>query len=182
MVKSKSAYSTPSKPGKLDTHIFVIWVDNEAGVLARVVGLFSGRGYNIESLAVAEIDHKKNLSRVTIVTTGTPQVIEQITLQLKKLVPVHKVANFKREDKKVIFKEMALFKVVGNSVKIKKALNTCKKYNPVILDKTKKSAVIQITALRREIDSVTKNLKPLGLVSASRTGAVAMTRGAEVFN
>jgi len=182
MVKSKSAYSTPSKLGKLDTHIFVIWVDNKAGVLARVVGLFSGRGYNIESLAVAEIDHKKNLSRVTIVTTGTPQVIEQITLQLRKLVPVHKVANFKREDKKVIFKEMALFKVVGNSVKIKKALNSCKKYNPVILDKTKKSAVIQITALRREIDSVTKNLKPLGLVSASRTGAVAMTRGAEVFN
>ena len=182
MVKSKSAYSTPSKPGKIDTHIFVIWVDNESGVLARVVGLFSGRGYNIESLAVAEIDHKKNLSRVTIVTTGTPQVIEQITLQLKKLVPVHKVANFKREDTKVIFKEMALFKVVGNSGKIKKALNVCKKYNPVILDKTNKSTVIQITALRREIDSVTKNLKPLGLISASRTGAVAMTRGADIFN
>ncbi|RPG98204.1 MAG: acetolactate synthase small subunit [Candidatus Pelagibacter sp. TMED106] len=182
MVKSKSAYSTPSKLGKLDTHIFVIWVDNEAGVLARVVGLFSGRGYNIESLAVAEVDHQKNLSRVTIVTTGTPQVIEQITLQLKKLVPVHKVANFKREDKKVIFKEMALLKIVSNSAKIKKALNTCKKYNPVVLDQTKKSAVIQITALRREIDVVTKNLRSLGLVSASRTGAVAMTRGAEVFN
>ena len=159
MVKSKSAYSTPSKLGKLDTHIFVIWVDNEAGVLARVVGLFSGRGYNIESLAVAEVDHQKNLSRVTIVTTGTPQVIEQITLQLKKLVPVHKVANFKREDKKVIFKEMALLKIVSNSAKIKKALNTCKKYNPVVLDQTKKSAVIQITALRREIDVVTKNLR-----------------------
>jgi len=182
MTKSKSAYSTPTKTGKLDTHIFVIWVDNEAGVLARVVGLFSGRGYNIESLAVAEIDHKKNLSRVTIVTTGTPQVIEQITLQLKKLVPVHKVANFKREDKKVIFKEMALLKIVANLVKIKKALNVCKKYNPVLLDQTNKSVVIQITALRREIDSVTKNLKPLGLVSASRTGAVAMTRGAEIFN
>jgi len=182
MIKSKSAYSTPSKLGKLDTHIFVIWVDNEAGVLARVVGLFSGRGYNIESLAVAEVDHKNNLSRVTIVTTGTPQVIEQITLQLKKLVPVHKVANFKRDDKKVIFKEMALLKVVGSSIKIKKALNACKKYNPVILDKTNKSAVIQITALRKEIDSVTKNLKLLGLVSASRTGAVAMTRGAEIFN
>ena len=182
MTKSKSAYSTPSKLGKLDTHIFVVWVDNEAGVLARVVGLFSGRGYNIESLAVAEVDHKKNLSRVTIVTTGTPQVIEQITLQLKKLVPVHKVANFKREDKKVIFKEMALLKVTGNSAKIKKALNACKKYNPVILDQTKKSVVIQVTALRREIDKMTKNLKPFGLVSASRTGAVAMTRGAEIFN
>ena len=182
MTKSKSAYSTPSKLGKLDTHIFVIWVDNEAGVLARVVGLFSGRGYNIESLAVAEVDHQKNLSRVTIVTTGTPQVIDQITLQLKKLVPVHKVANFKREDKKVIFKEMALLKIVANSAKIKKALNACKKYNPVILYKTNKSAVIQITALRREIDTVTKNLKHLGLVSASRTGAVAMTRGAQISN
>ena len=182
MVKSKSAYSTPSKLGKLDTHIFVIWVDNETGVLARIVGLFSGRGYNIESLAVAEVDHKQNLSRVTIVTTGTPQVIEQITLQLKKLVPVHKVANFKREDKKVIFREMALLKIVANSVKIKKALNACKKFNPVILDQTNKSAVIQIIALKKEIDNVTKILKPLGLVSASRTGAVAMTRGAEIFN
>ena len=182
MANPKSAYSIPTKIGKSDTHIIVVWVDNEAGVLARVVGLFSGRGYNIESLAVAEVDQKQNLSRVTIVTTGTPQVIEQITLQLKKLVPVHKVANFKREDKKVIFKEMALLKVVGNQVKIKKALNACKKFEPVILDKTKKSIVIQITALRRDIDKMTKNLKPLGLVSASRTGAVAMTRGAEIFN
>jgi len=182
MEKSKSAYSTPSKLGKIDTHIIVVWVDNESSVLSRVVGLFSGRGYNIESLAVAEIDHKKNLSRITIVTTGTPQVIEQIVLQLKKLVPVHNVANFKREDKKVIFKEMALLKIVANSIKIKKALNTCKKYNPVILDQTNKSAVIQITALRREIDSMIRNLKPLGLVSASRTGAVAMTRGAEILN
>ena len=182
MAKSKSAYSVPTKKGKIDTHIFVVWVDNEAGVLARVVGLFSGRGYNIESLAVAEVDHKKNLSRVTIVTTGTPEVIEQIALQLKKLVPVHKVANFKREDKKVIFKEMALLKVVGNQFKIKKTLNACKKFNPVILDKTNKSVVIQITALRREIDNMIKNLKPLGLVSASRTGAVAMTRGAEILN
>ena len=182
MAKPKSAYSTPTKAGKLDTHIFVIWVDNEAGVLARVVGLFSGRGYNIESLAVAEVDHKKNLSRVTIVTIGTPQVIEQITLQLKKLVPVHKVANFKREDKRVIFKEMALLKVIGNQIKIKKAINACKNFNPVILDKTNKSVVIQITALRREIDKMNKNLKPLGLISVSRTGAVAMTRGAEIFS
>ncbi|MAJ22679.1 MAG: acetolactate synthase small subunit [Candidatus Pelagibacter sp.] len=181
MAKSKSAYSTPGKQGKLDTHIIVVWVDNESGVLARVVGLFSGRGYNIESLAVAEVDSRQNLSRVTIVTTGTPRVIEQIKLQLKKLVPVHKVADFKREDKKVIFKEMALLKIVSNRTKIKKALKACKSFNAVVLDKTSKSVVIQITALRREIDKVTKNLKTLGLVSASRTGAVAMTRGAEVF-
>ena len=181
MNKSKSAYSAPSKLGKLATHIIVVWVDNEAGVLARVVGLFSGRGYNIESLAVAEIDSKNNLSRITIVTTGTPQVIDQIKLQLKKLVPVHKVADFNREDKKVIFKEMALLKIVAKPLKIKKAINVCKNFNAVILDKTNKSVVIQITALRRDIDKVTKNLKPLGLVSVSRTGAVAMTRGAEIF-
>ena len=181
MAKSKSAYSIPGKQGKLDTHIIVVWVDNEAGVLARVAGLFSSRGYSIESLAVAEIDSKKNLSRITIVTTGTPQVIEQIKLQLKKLVTVHKVADFKREDKKVIFKEMALLKIVGNTAKTKKALNACKKYNAVILDKTNKSIVIQITALRRDIDKVSVKLKSLGLVSTSRTGAVAMTRGAEIF-
>jgi acetolactate synthase-1/3 small subunit len=182
MANSKSAYSSPGKQGKFDTHIIVVWVDNEAGVLARVVGLFSGRGYNIESLAVAEIDPKLNISRITIVTTGTPQVIEQIKLQLKKLVPVHKVADFKRDDKKVIFKEMALFKVVGNNSKKEKALNACKKYNAVILDKTKKSNVIQITALRREIDKMSKNLRKFGLVSVSRTGAVAMTRGDKIFN
>ena len=181
MSSPKSAYSIPTKKGKLDTHIFVVWVDNESGVLARVVGLFSGRGYNIESLAVAEVDAAKNISRITIVTTGTPQVIDQIKLQLKKLVPVHKVADFKREDKAVIFKEMALFKIVGPNNKLESALKACKKYNPILLDKTKKSNVIQITALRREIDKMSKDLKKFGLVSVSRTGAVAMTRGAEIF-
>ena len=181
MANPKSAYSIPTKKGKLDTHIFVVWVDNEAGVLARVVGLFSGRGYNIESLTVAEVDSKFNISRVTVVTTGTPEVIDQIKLQLKKLVPVHKVASFKREDKNVIFKEMALFKFVSNENKRKSAVKACKKFNPVILDETNKSCVIQITALRREIDVMTKNLKKYGLISISRTGAVAMTRGSEIF-
>ena len=181
MVNPKSAYSIPTKIGKSDTHIIVVWVDNESGVLARVVGLFSGRGYNIESLAVAEVDASKNISRITIVTTGTPQVIDQIKLQLKKLVPVHKVADFKREDKKVIFKEMALLKVVGQKKRIEKCLKACKSFDPVVLDKTKQSIVIQITALRREIDVMTKNLKKLGLISVSRTGAVAMTRGSEIF-
>ena len=181
MVNSKSAYSVAGKKQRNDTHIIVVWVDNEAGVLARVVGLFSGRGYNIESLAVAEVDATKNISRITIVTTGTPQVIDQIKLQLKKLVPVHKVADFKREDKKVIFKEMALLKVVGKKKKIEKCLKACKTYNPVILDKSSKSVVIQITALRREIDKMSKKLKSLGLISTSRTGAIAMTRGADVF-
>ena len=126
MANSKSAYSVAGKKQKNDTHIIVVWVDNEAGVLARVVGLFSGRGYNIESLAVAEVDQKENISRITIVTTGTPQVVDQIKLQLKKLVPVHKVADFKREDKNVIFKEMALFKFVANNEKLIKAFKACK--------------------------------------------------------
>ena len=181
MSKSKSAYSIPGKKGKLDTHIIVVWVDNEAGVLARVVGLFSGRGYNIESLAVAEIDAKNNISRITIVTTGTPQVIDQIKLQLKKLVPVHKVADFKREDRQVIFKEMALFKLVSNISTRHKAFKACTRFNAVILDKSNKSCVIQVTALRREIAKMSKDLKKFGLVSVSRTGAVAMTRGAEIF-
>ena len=181
MNKARSAYSISSKKEKFDTHIIVVWVDNEAGVLARIAGLFSGRGYNIESLAVAEVDKKLNISRITIVTTGTPQVINQIRLQLKKLIPVHNVADFKREDKKVIFKEMALLKIVGKNGKREKALKACKKFNPVILDITKKSYVIQITALRREIDKMIVDLKKFGLVSVSRTGAVAMTRGAEIF-
>ena len=181
MKKSKSAYSEPTKFGKKDYHIIVVWVDNEAGVLARVVGLFSGRGYNIESLAVAEVDKKKHLSRITIVTSGTPEVIEQIKLQLKKLIPVHKVADFSRNDPKILFKELALFKIVSNSSKQERVKKVCKKYNSIVLDKSKKSFVIQVTALRRDIDKLIEVLKPLGLVSTSRTGAVAMTRGAEIF-
>ena len=181
MTKSKSAYSTPTKIGKLDTHIFVVWVDNEAGVLARVVGLFSGRGYNIDSLAVAEVDKKKHISRITIVTIGTPEVIEQIKLQLKKLIPVHKVADFSRHDPKILFKELALFKLVASSKKQEKAKKICKKFNVIVLDRSKKSFVIQVTALRREIDKLIETLKPLGLISTSRTGAVAMTRCPEIF-
>ena len=131
MVKSKSAYSVATKKEKLDTHIIVVWVDNEAGVLARIAGLFSGRGYNIESLAVAEVDKKKHISRITIVTEGTPQVIEQINLQLKKLVPVHKVADFKRGEKDILFRELALFKILANSKRIEKIKKICKKYKNV---------------------------------------------------
>ena len=181
MSKPKSAYSQPTKFGKEDHHIIVVWVDNEAGVLARVIGLFSGRGYNIESLAVAEIDKIKHLSRITIVTKGTPEVIKQIKLQLGKLIPVHKVADFSRNDPKILFKELALLKLVGATKKLDKAKKLCKKYNGLILDKTNKSFVIQVTALRREIDKLVTTLKPLGLISVSRTGAVAMTKGDEVF-
>jgi|TARA_B110000261_G_scaffold67408_1_gene79022 acetolactate synthase-1/3 small subunit len=181
MAKSKSAYSEPTKVGKADHHIIVVWVDNETGVLARVIGLFSGRGYNIESLAVAEVDKLKHLSRITIVSIGTPEVIEQIKLQLRKLLCVHKVADFNRSDPDILFRELALFKIATSSKNQEKVKKVCKKYNSVILDKSKKSFVIQITALRREIDKLITIIKPLGLISISRTGAVAMTRGPEVF-
>ena len=115
-------------------------------------------------------------------TEGTPQVIEQIKLQLKKLIPVHKVADFQRNDKNILFRELALFKIVAKSNKQNKAKKVCKKYNPVIVDKSNNSFVIQVTALRREIDKLAIDLKPLGLVSTSRTGAVAMTKGSKIFN
>ena len=115
-------------------------------------------------------------------TEGTPQVIEQINLQLKKLVPVHKVADFKRGEKDILFRELAMFKILGNSKKLEKVKKICKKFNPVVLDKTNKSIVIQVTALRAEIDKLTLDLRSLGLISTSRTGAVAMTKGSKIFN
>ena len=176
----KSAYSFSTKKERIEHRIFVVWVDNEAGVLARVVGLFSGRGYNIDSLAVAEVDKKKNISRITIATSGTLQVLQQIKLQLGKLVPVHKVADFPSNEK-TIMREMALLKVVSSVSQLKKAKKLCKKYKYTILDTTKKSFVLEVAALKNEIDDLIKKLQPLGLASASRTGVVAMTKGSEVY-
>ena len=176
----KSAYSFALKKEKIERHIIVLWVDNESGVLARVVGLFSGRGYNIDSLAVAEVDKKKNISRITISTSGTPQVLQQIKLQLGNLVPVHKVANFP-SNKKTLMREMALLKVVSTRKKLEKARKLCKKYKYALLDQTEKSFVFEVSALKREIDELIKKLQPLGLASASRTGVVAMTKGSEVY-
>ena len=176
----KSAYSFATTRQKIENHIIVVWVDNEAGVLARVVGLFSGRGYNIDSLAVAEVDKKKNISRITIATSGTPQVLQQIKLQLGKLIPVHKVADFPK-NKKTLLREMALLKVVSTKTKLDKAKKLCKKYKYTILDKTEKSFVLEVSALKKEIDKLVKKLQPLGLASTSRTGVVAMTKGSEIY-
>ena len=176
----KSAYSFATKKEKSENHIIVVWVDNEAGVLARVVGLFSGRGYNIDSLAVAEVDKKKNISRITIATSGTPRVLQQIRSQLRKLVPVHKVADFPI-NQKTLMREMALLKIVSSKEKLEKAKKLCKKYKYTLLDKTEKSLVFEVSALKNEIDDLIKKLQPLGLVSASRTGVVAMTKGSEIY-
>ena len=176
----KSAYSFELKKEKIEQHIIVVWVDNEAGVLARVVGLFSGRGYNIDSLAVAEVDKKKNISRITISTSGTPQVLQQIKLQLGKLVPVHKVADFPR-NKKTLMREMALLKVVSSNTKLQKAKKLCKKYRSIVIDNTEKSIILEVSALKKDIDQLVKKLQILGLASVSRTGVVAMTKGSEIY-
>jgi len=176
----KSAYSISNVKEKIENHIIVVWVDNEAGVLARVIGLFSGRGYNIDSLAVAEVDKKKNISRITISTSGTTQVLQQIKLQLGKLIPVHKVAGFSK-NKETLLREMALLKVVSSKAKLEKARKLCKKYKYTVLDKTEKSFVLEVSALKKEIDDLVKKLQPLGLASTSRTGVVAMTKGPEIY-
>ena len=176
----KSAYSFATKNEKVENHIIVVWVDNESGVLARVVGLFSGRGYNIDSLAVAEVDKKKNISRITISTSGTQQVLQQIKLQLGKLVPVHKVADFPA-NKKTLLREMVLIKIISPKTQLEKAKKLCKKYKYVVLDRTQKSYIFEVSGLKKEIDLLLKKLQPLGLASVSRTGVVAMTKGAEIF-
>ena len=176
----KSAYSFQTKKEKVENHIIVVWVDNESGVLARVVGLFSGRGYNIDSLNVTEVDKKKNISRITITTSGTPQVLQQVRLQLRKLVPVHKVADFP-SNKKTLIREMALLKIVSSKTNLQKAKKLCKKYRSIIIDNTEKSIVFEVSALKKDIDDLIKKLQPLGLASASRTGVVAMTKGSEIY-
>ena len=176
----KSAYSFSTKKEKIESHIIVVWVDNEAGALARVIGLFSGRGYKIDSLTVAEVDKKKNISRITIATSGTFQVLQQIKSQLGKLIPVHQVADFPK-NKKTLLREMALLKVVSSKAKLEKAKKLCKKYKYTILDRTEKSFVLEVSALKKEIDELVKKLQPLGLASTSRTGVVAMTKGSEIY-
>ena len=176
----KSAYSFSTKKEKIENHIIVVWVDNESGVLARVIGLFSGRGYNIDSLTVAEVDKKKNLSRITIATSGTPQVLQQIKLQLGKLIPVHKVADFPKS-KKTLLRELVLLKVVSSKSNLEKAKKICQKYKCIILDKTEKSFVFEVSALKKEVDELIKKLQTMGLASVSRTGVVAMTKGSKIF-
>ena len=126
------------------------------------------------------MDKKKNISRITIATSGTPQVLQQIRSQLRKLVPVHKVADFPA-NKKTLLREMVLIKIVSPKTQLEKAKKLCKKYKYTLLDKTEKSLVFEISALKKEIDQLLKKLQPLGLASVSRTGVVAMTKGSEIY-
>jgi acetolactate synthase I/III small subunit len=164
----------------IERHTIAVLVDNEAGVLARVIGLFSGRGYNIESLTVAEVDHAAHTSRVTIVTSGTPEVIEQIQSQLGRLVPVHRVVDWTLE-KPGIEREMALVKVAGSGEKRVEALRMAEAFRARPVDTTHTSFVFEITGAPRKIDSFIDLMRPLGLVDVSRTGVAAISRGPEAM-
>ncbi len=163
-----------------ERHTIAVLVDNEPGVLARVIGLFSGRGYNIESLTVAEVDRREKLSRITIVTSGTPMIIEQIKAQLSRLVPVHKVRDLTEEGAHVE-REMALIKVVGGGEARVESLRLADVFRARVVDSTTESFVFELTGSAEKLDAFIALMEPLGLAEVSRTGAAAIARGAGSF-
>jgi len=160
----------------IERHTIAVLVDNEAGVLARVIGLFSGRGYNIESLTVAETNAAEGLSRITVVTTGTPMIIEQIKAQLSRLVPVHRVVDLTIEGRSVE-RELALVKVAGRGNKRVEALRIADIFRARAIDSTNDSFVFEISGSTEKLNAFIDLMIPLGLVDVSRTGVVAIARG-----
>lgn len=177
---SKSVYGQSSKSTVVETHTLSILVDNEPGVLARVIGLFSGRGYNIESLTVAETDHEKNLSRITIVSSGTALDIEQIRNQLERLVPVHKVYDLTVQGPHVS-RELALIKVVSSGDQRIEALRIADIFRARVVDSSLESFIFEVTGGMDKIDAFIDLMRPLGLANVGRTGVAAMLRGREVL-
>src|SRR3982074_31609 len=181
-MNAPAAPLSPDSPalGKanIEVHTLSVLVDNEPGVLARVVGLFSGRGYNIESLTVAEVAHAEHLSRITIVTSGTPEAIEQISHQLERLVPVHKVTDLTLTGG-AIERELAMIKVRGKGESRVEALRLAEAFRARVIDASTESFVFEITGATDKIESFIALMLPLGLVEVSRTGVVAIARGPE---
>jgi acetolactate synthase-1/3 small subunit len=172
-----SAYNLrPTFSDVQERHTIAVLVENEPGVLARVIGLFSGRGYNIESLTVAEVDHTGHLSRITIVTNGTPQVIEQIKAQLGRIVPVHDVHDLTVEGP-AVERELAIIKVVGEGDKRVEALRLADIFRANVVDSTLNSFVFEITGAPDKIDAFADLMRPLGLTELARTGVAALLRG-----
>ena len=164
----------------IERHTSAVLVDNEPGILARVVGLFSGRGYNIDSLTVAEVDAKNNLSRITVVTSGTRMIIEQIKAQLSRLVPVRKVHDLTDEGP-YVERELALIKMVGKGEPRIESLRLADVFRARVVDSTTESFVYEITGSAEKLDAFIGLMEPLGLVEVSRTGAVAISRGTGRF-
>ena len=160
----------------VERHTISLLVDNEAGVLARVIGLFSGRGYNIESLTVAEVDKGQTVSRINLVTSGTPMTIEQIKAQLGRLVPVHKVTDLTTGGPHVE-RELALVKVAGSGEKRVESLRIADIFRARVVDATNESFILEISGGSDKLMAFIKLMEPLGLVDISRTGIVAISRG-----
>ncbi len=174
---SHSAYNLRDTHAEIaERHTLGVLVDNEPGVLARVIGLFSGRGYNIDSLTVAETDHAGHLSRITIVTTGTPAVIEQIKAQLGRLVPVHDVHDLTVEGAH-LERELALVKVIATGERRVEALRMADLLGARVVDVTHDSFVFELAQTSSEIDAFIDLMRPLGLAEVTRTGVCAMMRG-----
>ena len=175
---SGSAYFLDTVKPDVETHALAVIVDNEPGVLARVVGLFSGRGYNIESLTVSETQHEKHISRITIVTSGTPSVIEQIKNQLERLVPVHSVADLTVQGN-ALTRELAMIKVAGTGEKRVEALRLADAFRARVIDANTSSFIFEITGKSDKVEQFISLMVPLGLVEVARTGVAGITRGAE---
>lgn len=175
-----SAYFLDSRKQATETHTLCVIVDNEPGVLARVIGLFAGRGYNIESLTVSETSHEKHVSRITVVTTGTPNVLGQIRAQLERLVPVHSVADLTVIGN-AVERELALVKVAGKGEKRVEALRLAEAFRARVIDATTESFIFELTGKVDKIEQFIQLMIPVGLVEVSRTGVAAISRGPEAM-
>ena len=161
---------------KVEQRTIAVLVENEPGVLARVIGLFSGRGYNIDSLTVAEVDQKEQLSRITLTTSGTPMILEQIKAQLDRLVPIHKVSDLTEGPH--VARELALIKVTGTGEQRVESLRIADIFRARVVDSAIDSFVFEMTGTTEKLNAFINLMEPLGLVDVSRTGVVAITRGA----
>jgi acetolactate synthase-1/3 small subunit len=178
MSTATTHYPAATISEQVESHTLSVLVDNEPGVLARVIGLFSGRGYNIDSLTVSETEHAKHLSRITIVTRGTPMVIEQIKNQLERLVPVHRVVDMTLAGPH-LERELAMVKVRGKGEQRMEALRLADAFRARVIDASTESFVFEITGASEKIESFVALMVPLGLVEVSRTGIAAIGRGPE---
>jgi acetolactate synthase-1/3 small subunit len=174
--ESLSPYSSATITSRAERHTLTVLVDNEPGVLARVVGLFSGRGYNIESLTVAEVAHVERWSRITIVTTGSPEAIEQISHQLERIVPIHKVTDLTVQGR-ILERDLALVKVAGRGDNRVEVLRLAQAFNAKVVDTTLESFVFELSGKPEKIDDFVELVRPLGLVELARTGIAALARG-----
>ena len=177
-VSTISHYPAATISQQIETHTLSVLVDNEPGVLARVIGLFSGRGYNIDSLTVSETEHEAHLSRITIVTSGPPMVIEQIQHQLERLVPIHSVTDLTVLGNP-LERELAMIKVAGKGAKHVEAQRLAETFQAQIIDSSAEHFIFEITGEQSRIEQFIAKLQPLGLVEVARTGLAAISRGAE---